>query len=257
MVNGITSGFSSASVFSQRQTAPIKYDHDHTPEGCLSCQPNSGKAKEVSGPTSGKSSTKEDQSVNKANAASSPSSAGELTAEEKKEVAELQKRDQEVRQHEQAHLAAAGAHAKGGPSFTYQKGPDGKMYAVGGEVPVDVSPVADNPQATIQKAEAVQRAALAPADPSGPDRQVAAKAAAMAISARQELAQQSQESASVGKKVSQNSSPSRAQENFSSRSETYFQADSSTVSSAFFSSYFQQKQIHNARQSGSVLNIYA
>jgi hypothetical protein len=48
-------------------------------------------------------------------------------------------------------------------------GPDGKQYAVGGEVPIDLSPVSGNPQATVQKAETIQRAALAPADPSGPD----------------------------------------------------------------------------------------
>ncbi len=72
----------------------------------------------------------------------------ELTAEEIKEVTELQKRDKEVRQHEYAHIAAAGAYSQG-VSFQYQTGPDGRRYAVGGEVSIDTSPVHDNPDATI------------------------------------------------------------------------------------------------------------
>jgi hypothetical protein len=43
----------------------------------------------------------------------------------------------------------------------------------------------------LQKALQIQRAALAPADPSGQDRRVAAEAAAMAAEARQDVAQQS------------------------------------------------------------------
>ena len=58
----------------------------------------------------------------------------ELTDEEKAEVDELKDRDREVRQHEQAHMAAAGPYAKGGPSYEYTRGPDGKRHAVGGEV---------------------------------------------------------------------------------------------------------------------------
>ena len=78
-----------------------------------------------------------------------------------------------VRAHEQAHKAAAGAHAKGGPTYEYQSGPDGKRYAVGGEVQIDTSPVPNDPQATIQKMQQVQRAANAPAEPSSQDRRVA------------------------------------------------------------------------------------
>ena len=56
----------------------------------------------------------------------------DLTEEQQQEVAELKSRDREVRSHEQAHLAAAGPYASGAPSFTYQEGPDGRRYAVGG-----------------------------------------------------------------------------------------------------------------------------
>src|SRR5262245_12951751 len=99
----------------------------------------------------------------------------------------LRQRDQEVRLHEQAHLLAAGPYAKGAPSYTYQTGPDGQRYAVGGEVPIDLSAVPGNPQATLQKALTVRRAALAPTDPSEADQAVAAQATALVAQAQQEL----------------------------------------------------------------------
>ncbi len=101
---------------------------------------------------------------------------GELTAEEEAQVRELQQRDAEVRAHEQAHLSAAGGHARGGASYDYQTGPDGRRYAVGGEVQIDTSAVPDDPQATIQKMQQLISAALAPASPSAQDRAVAAQA---------------------------------------------------------------------------------
>jgi hypothetical protein len=62
-------------------------------------------------------------------------------------AAELRKVDMEVRAHEAAHLAAGGPYA-GTAHFSYVKGPDGKYYAVAGEVPIDVSPE-DTPQKTV------------------------------------------------------------------------------------------------------------
>jgi hypothetical protein len=113
-----------------------------------------------------------------------------LTEEEQAQVEKLKARDREVRVHEAAHQAAAGGLATGGATFTYQRGPDGVSYAIGGEVNVDTSPVSGDPEATLRKAETIRRAALAPAEPSGQDRQVAAKAAQMAAEARAELAAQ-------------------------------------------------------------------
>ncbi len=109
---------------------------------------------------------------------------------ESKQVAELKQRDREVRTHEQAHVAAGGQHVTGGPSYSYQKGPDGRRYAVGGEVQIDTSPVPDDPEATLRKMQQVQRAALAPAEPSGQDRAVAAAAAQQSARARVELQRQ-------------------------------------------------------------------
>lgn len=114
----------------------------------------------------------------------------QLTTEEKRLLAELKKRDREVRAHEQAHLAVAGQHANGAASFTYQRGPDGRNYAIGGEVSISTSAVPGDPEATLQKADQVRRAALAPANPSSQDRQVAAQASAMAMRARIEISRQ-------------------------------------------------------------------
>ncbi|MGV8841700.1 MAG: putative metalloprotease CJM1_0395 family protein [Pseudomonas sp.] len=107
---------------------------------------------------------------------------------EQQVVGELAARDREVRTHEQAHAAIGGGFA-GAPSYSFTRGPDGKSYAVGGEVGIDTSPVAGDPAATLRKMAVVQRAALAPAEPSAQDLQVAAQAQASAIVARAELAE--------------------------------------------------------------------
>lgn len=117
----------------------------------------------------------------------------ELTPEEQRKLQELRQRDTEVRNHEQAHVAAGGQYVTRAPTYDYEIGPDGRRYAVGGEVNIDVSKVPDDPEATIEKAQVVQRAALAPVDPSPQDRQVASDAAVMERDARAELREQRME----------------------------------------------------------------
>lgn len=114
-----------------------------------------------------------------------------------KEVQNLKQRDLEVRQHEQAHIAAGGSHVQGGASFSYTRGPDGKQYATGGEVKIDDSAVSGDPAATIRKMQAIKSAALAPAQPSAQDRSVAAQAAQTESRARVELREQQSEAAEV------------------------------------------------------------
>lgn len=109
-----------------------------------------------------------------------------LTEEQRDEVQDLKKRDAEVVAHENAHLAAAGGLARGGPNYDYDKGPDGRQYRVGGHVTIDTSK-GKTPEETIQKAQTIRRAALAPAEPSGQDRAVANEAAQMEAEARSEL----------------------------------------------------------------------
>lgn len=111
-----------------------------------------------------------------------------LTEAEQAQVRELAAIDQRVRAHEAAHLAAAGDLARGGPSFTYQRGRDNRQYAVAGEVQIDTSEVPGDPEATLEKAQRIRRAALAPADPFAQDQAVAATASRMAVEARAEIA---------------------------------------------------------------------
>ena len=110
---------------------------------------------------------------------------------------QLRARDREVRAHEAAHTAAGGSLVRGGPSYTFQTGPDGRSYAVGGEVQLDVSAVPNNPQATLAKASQIRAAALAPAQPSAQDVRVAANANQLASRARIELAIQRREEAKL------------------------------------------------------------
>jgi hypothetical protein len=119
--------------------------------------------------------------------AAKPSTGQELSVEEAKELQALKQRDREVRAHEQAHAAAGGQHVRGGPAYSYQRGTDGRQYAIGGEVQIDTSPIAGDPAATLQKMQQVQSAAMAPSEPSTQDRRVASRAAAAAAKARSEM----------------------------------------------------------------------
>lgn len=117
--------------------------------------------------------------------------AGEAQAarsmDESKVLASLRSRDTEVRAHEAAHVGAGGRYVRGGASYSYQKGPDGRNYAIGGEVGIDSSPEAD-PAQTIAKMRIVKAAALAPAEPSGADLAVAGAASQAEAQAMAELA---------------------------------------------------------------------
>ncbi len=113
-------------------------------------------------------------------------------------VAKLEARDAEVRAHEAAHMAAGGGIA-GGASFDYEIGPNGKAYAVGGEVPIDISPESD-PKATQAKMQKVRAAALAPASPSPQDIKVAATASMIEMKAKMEELKENSDEAKEGVK---------------------------------------------------------
>lgn len=121
-----------------------------------------------------------------------------LTKEQQVEAQKMRARDAEVRAHEQAHVSVGGNLVKKGASYEYRIGPDGKRYAVSGDVQIDTSEVKDDPQATVLKAQHIRRTALAPADPSAQDHQVAADAASMAMNAQQELARQKYQESQKG-----------------------------------------------------------
>ncbi len=124
-----------------------------------------------------------------ANQSAPISKKNELSDQDEKKLEKLKKRDAEVRQHENAHEAAAGQYAIGGPHYKLVTGPDGRQYAIGGDVSIDTSEVPDDPEATIRKAETIRRAALAPKEPSSQDQRVAAEASKMEAKARRELAE--------------------------------------------------------------------
>jgi hypothetical protein len=110
--------------------------------------------------------------------------------EQQRQLASLEARDREVRAHDQAHLSTAGGLATGPAKFTYQRGPNGVNYAVGGEVPLSLRK-GQTPEETLANARKIQAAALAPAQPSQQDRNVAAVAGQMALEAATELARES------------------------------------------------------------------
>jgi hypothetical protein len=109
-----------------------------------------------------------------------------LSPEAQQQLLELAQRDREVQIHEAAHAAVGGQYT-GAPKLSYTTGPDGQRYATSGEVNVDLSEVPGDPAATIKKAEIIHAAALAPAQPSAQDRNVAAKAMQMKSTAQAEL----------------------------------------------------------------------
>lgn len=109
-----------------------------------------------------------------------------LTADEQSQLHQLKNRDREVRAHEQAHASVGGPYA-GAPSYQYITGPDGQRYAHSGHVNINSRKIEGNPEATLQKALQIKRAALAPTQPSQQDYRVAAGAQQLAIEARTEL----------------------------------------------------------------------
>jgi len=142
---------------------------------------------------------REDSSLSAKTAASSQ----KLSTEEQTLIAELSSTDTKVRAHEAAHIAAGGGIVNGGASFSYAKGPDGKMYATGGEVPIDTSE-GKTPRETIQKARQIVAAAMAPADPSPQDYKVAATATVMEMRAHMEEMKTLQEKSNGQEAYSQN-----------------------------------------------------
>ncbi|PKG85035.1 hypothetical protein CXF85_05335 [Colwellia sp. 75C3] len=152
------------------------------------------------------------------------SSTSEIDTADARVISQLQQRDKEVRTHELAHATAGGA-ATGSPSYTFEIGPDGKKYAVGGEVAVDLSSIAGDPKATIVKMQKVHAAALAPANPSTQDTRVAASAAQQILAAQSEL---------LALKSEETTQSSPANNNLNIKTNSTFNDDSSHGSSNEF-----------------------
>lgn len=136
-----------------------------------------------------------------------PTRPGGLTDQEFRELQELKIQDRQVRQHEQAHIAAGGRYVTGGPTYRFVTGPDGRQYAVAGEVSIDTSKE-PTPEQTLIKAQVIRRAALAPSEPSSQDRSVAAQATRLEAEARREILEARIEE--IGEKQSAEDNPVRA-----------------------------------------------
>lgn len=148
------------------------------------------------------------------------SASGEtLTDSEQSEVNELKARDTEVRTHENQHKSVGGQYAAA-PSYSYERGPDGRNYATDGEVSISVSKES-TPEATISKMKQVYSAALAPAEPSSQDRQVANQAKKIELQATQEKNENARNEAT--EKRSQNNDSETNKSNFKPSSASSFE----------------------------------
>ena len=184
-------------------------------------------------------SDQDDAEQEKQQAAEEVSEQEELQLEQElQQIKELKARDTEVRTHEQAHAAVGGKYA-GSPSYEYQRGPDGTNYAVGGEVPIDVGVINGDPQATIDKMQTVRAAALAPAEPSGADRAIAADATQKIAAAQAELASADDEDSSEDK---------------SRVSASFFNSESSEVKTA--KSEEQSRDVEVEARAGRIASFY-
>lgn len=124
-----------------------------------------------------------------------------LSPDEERLVKDLALRDSQVKTHEGAHQAAGGG-MTGAASYTYQQGPDGKMYAIGGEVSISMKSGA-TPEETARNARQMISSAMAASNPSPQDFAVASSARILEMKALQQIAKQTQE-ALLGKETYKN-----------------------------------------------------
>jgi hypothetical protein len=162
-------------------------------------------------------------------------------------IRDLSARDREVRAHEQAHASVGGQYA-GAASFTYQRGPNGVNYAVGGEVSISALPGGDA-QSRLQAAEQIKRAALAPTNPSTQDRQVATQAAQTATQARAEIATENLEELSAlnSDEVTTSKSDGVRPDSRTKNEGNTLESESNSATQAF-------KNVTNASDVGAILN---
>ncbi|MDX1266846.1 MAG: putative metalloprotease CJM1_0395 family protein [Oceanisphaera sp.] len=192
-------GFSSSDR-RQQEASPELYDRfgrarsedtaqaGQEPQKATGEQSANGEAESLAGEEApAEAGTTEETAAEKAEKAAATQD-DELSPEQEEQVRALQLRDREVRLHEQQHAGVGGQYA-GAPSYEYETGPDGKQYAVEGEVQIDLSPIADDPRATIDKMQQIKAAALAPAEPSQADKNAAARADQYIREAQAELQQ--------------------------------------------------------------------
>ena len=88
-------------------------------------------------------------------------------------VKRFEEADSQTRLHEQTHSSASNITST--PQYDYQVGPDGKLYATGGEVRVDTS-IPKDEQAAQAKLDEIEDTASAPNNLSSADAQISRQA---------------------------------------------------------------------------------
>lgn len=175
----------------------------------------------------------------------SDSSSQRFSETELQVIEQLKVRDREVRLHEAQHQAVGGQYA-GSASFSYETGPNGVQYAVGGEVGISLSAVAGNPEATIAKMRTVRNAALAPAEPSSQDRSVAAQATRIILESQKEIALEKAEQSKVQQQEREERRAEQAQRTT---------VPESTAGIATYESFIRLGQAYQASQAGDTNTI--
>ncbi|WP_279128156.1 putative metalloprotease CJM1_0395 family protein [Helicobacter winghamensis] len=177
-----------------------------------------------------------------------------LEPEEMQYVRELESIDRNVRAHEAAHIAAGAGVVTGGASFTYTRGPDGKMYATAGEVPIAMKE-GRTPEETIQNARQIVAAAMAPSDPSPQDYKVAASAAQMESKARSEQAQEKTKEAEEALKQQESKAQETQAQKPQNTQEEQNVTDDSSAQDLFLRNYAIQSYKANFKNSSLMLEI--
>ncbi|TKX28557.1 putative metalloprotease CJM1_0395 family protein [Campylobacter estrildidarum] len=171
----------------------------------------------------------------------------ELDAKQVQEVRELEKTDRNVKAHEAAHQAAGGGLA-GAASFTYTRGPDNKMYATAGEVPIKMQK-GKTPEETIANARQIVAAAMAPADPSPQDYKVAANATKMEFEARAEAmkikAEENKEKEEENKEKTEEYSSDKNSDSSKNSKQNSFGANFNQEFKNFVAKVYQQNSQNN------------
>ncbi len=108
------------------------------------------------------------------------------TNAEQERIRDLEERDKQVRQREEAHVRAAGLLAQGGPKYRYEIGPDGKRYAVEGHTEIKVKE-GRTPEERLKNARQAERAAQEGGASTPQSARVLAEARQEADKAKQEI----------------------------------------------------------------------
>ncbi|MFZ2959902.1 MAG: putative metalloprotease CJM1_0395 family protein [Candidatus Ozemobacteraceae bacterium] len=107
---------------------------------------------------------------------------------QKTRLEELERQDAYIRMAIDARSLQLKPGMQGLPTYEFVRGPDGKQYAVSGELPLNVEKVQGDPEATIQNAQNIRRVALSSPSPAPGDRMAAIEASRIEYEARLELA---------------------------------------------------------------------